>query len=397
MSTSTDQKRLRIGLFVDSFFPMVDGVINVVDQYAKWLMKVADVTVFAPKARDRSYQDQSPYRVIRSQRVQVPMMDYDLSLPFLDNRFQTALRHAHLDIVHVHSPFSIGKAGVEYARKHHIPVIATFHSQFRQDFYERTKSKTLTDLAIANIMHTFNRCDAYYAVNRKVADIYVTYGATKPVGVLPNGTDLVPVNDDQKLNELKSSHGIRDEEKVFLFVGRLDKVKNIFFTAEALAILHQKQFPFKMIFIGTGPDEKELQAKCQKLGIGKMCLFLGKIMDRRLLSVYYRMADLFLFPSLYDSSSLVQIEAASQKTPVVFLEGATTADNIIKGINGYLAPNDHQSYAECIIRILGDQKTYDDVCERAFTDLYRTWDQAVNEGYWRYMEVIRDYQAKSHD
>ncbi|MCF7933084.1 MAG: hypothetical protein K9K93_07935 [Acholeplasmataceae bacterium] len=65
--------------------------------------------------------------------------------------------------------------------------------------------------------------------------------------------------------------------------------------------------------------------------------------------------------------------------------------------NGYLAPNDHQSYAECIIRILGDQKTYDDVCERAFTDLYRTWDQAVNEGYRRYLEVIRDYQAKSHD
>ena len=40
---------ITIGLFIDTFFPMVDGVITVVDNYAKRLAKKADVVVFAPK------------------------------------------------------------------------------------------------------------------------------------------------------------------------------------------------------------------------------------------------------------------------------------------------------------------------------------------------------------
>ena len=41
-------RRLKIGLFIDTFFPMVDGVVMVVDNYARRLKKYADVTVFAP-------------------------------------------------------------------------------------------------------------------------------------------------------------------------------------------------------------------------------------------------------------------------------------------------------------------------------------------------------------
>ena len=58
----------------------------------------------------------------------------------------------------------------------------------------------------------------------------------------------------------------------------------------------------------------------------------GKVTDRTLLSYYYARADLFLFPSLYDASSIVQIEAASQKTPTVFLEGAVTANTVENNI-----------------------------------------------------------------
>ena len=47
--------------------------------------------------------------------------------------------------------------------------------------------------------------------------------------------------------------------------------------------------------------------------------------DRELLSYYYNRADIMLFPSIYDSSSIVQIEAASQKTPAVFLKNTATA------------------------------------------------------------------------
>ena len=48
-----EEKKITIGLFIDVFYPMVDGVVVVVDNYAKQLSQKANVFVFAPGARDR--------------------------------------------------------------------------------------------------------------------------------------------------------------------------------------------------------------------------------------------------------------------------------------------------------------------------------------------------------
>ena len=58
-------KKITIGLFVDSFFPMTDGVIMVVDNYARRLVKYANVIVFAPKYRKKYDDSKLPYQVIR--------------------------------------------------------------------------------------------------------------------------------------------------------------------------------------------------------------------------------------------------------------------------------------------------------------------------------------------
>ena len=65
-------------------------------------------------------------------------------------------------------------------------------------------------------------------------------------------------------------------------------------------------------------------------------ILCGKITDRYELACYYKRSALFLFPSYYDASSIVQIEAASQKTPTIFLENSATSANIIDNVNGEL-------------------------------------------------------------
>ena len=115
---------------------------------------------------------------------------------------------------------------------------------------------------------------------------------------------------------------------------------------------------------------------------------LGKITDRKELSAHYALADLFVFPSLYDCSSLVQIEAASQKTPTLFLNGAATANTITPEKNGYLAENNEEKYAEKIIEIFNDEKKYKEVCQKAFEELYLPWPKVVKLAYNRYLELI---------
>ncbi len=389
-----NEKKINIGIFCDSFFPMVDGVINVIDNYAKRLIKYANVTVFVPQGRG-DYVDNFPYKVVRcNKRFKCPGLDYDLPLPELDPDFMDEIKNSNLDIVHIHSPFSIGKIGVKYAKKHNIPVVATCHSQFKKDFFEATKSDVLTAIAMGNIMPTFEKCDECWAVNKEVAKLYHNEYKLKIMPkVKNNGTEMQYLDDKQAVLDLRNQLGIKDNEKVLLFVGRLNILKNIFFIADALKVLKDKNFAFKMIFVGTGPDEADLKKYITELELDDKVIFAGKIMDRKLIKTYYNLADLFVFPSLYDCSSLVQIEAASQKTPTLFLRGAVTSGTCTENVDAYFSENDSTKYANKIIDIFSDNDEYERISNGAFTNLYVSWDDAVEKIYNDYLEVIEKYKT----
>jgi glycosyltransferase involved in cell wall biosynthesis len=387
------QKKLRIGMFVDAYFPMIDGVAVVVDNYARRLSQTHEVTVFCPKARDKSYVDHFPYRVVRSLKWSIPHTDYDLSLPAVDWAFSKALLESKLDIVHIHSPFSIGQIGIEYAKLHHVPVVATIHSQYKRDFLERSESKMLADLGIAGVVLAFNACDECWPVNRTMAGLYRDFGVKKPLFVRNNATDLTPLPKDEDA-ELRLRYGINDTQAVLLFVGRIDPIKNIFFTIDALERLKRKGIAFKMLFVGSGPAQAELEKRIREKHLEDCVILTGRIVDRTMLARHYRLADLFLFPSLYDASSLVQIEAASQKTPAVFLKGAATADTVTDGVNGFLGEHDPEAYASLIARIFSDQALLEAVSEAAYRDLYQSWDDAVRKAEIRYIQLIDEKMSR---
>ena len=95
----------------------------------------------------------------------------------------------------------------------------------------------------------------------------------------------------------------------------------------------------------------------------------------------YSRAKLFLFPSLYDANSLVQIEAACQGTPTLFLEGARTAATVTPAVNGYVSAPGEDNYARAILDILADEEGYQRVSAAARRDLYLNWDDVVREVY----------------
>ena len=98
----------------------------------------------------------------------------------------------------------------------------------------------------------------------------------------------------------------------------------------------------------------------------------------------YSRAKLFLFPSLYDANSLVQIEAACQGTPTVFLEGAKTAATVTPNVNAYVSQPGETHYAQMILDILSDPAGYDRVSAAARSDLYLSWDDVVADVYADY-------------
>lgn len=390
----SNTNKITIGLFIDTFFPMIDGVTMVVDNYAKRLTKYANVIVFAPEYPKAQYDDSKfLYKVVRCKSVKMPIIDYSLPMPKIDKKFMHELNNTKLDIVHIHSPFTIGKIGVEYAKKNNVPAIATMHSQYKKDFLRAVKFESLANLLTRVIIRQYNKCDECWAVNSEIAKIYYEeYKYKKLPKVMGNATDMKLVeNMEQAKKLINEKYNISPDEKVFLFVGRINNLKNVFLIANSLKILKEKYNPkFKMLFVGSGQDEDELESIIDKNNMNQDIIMCGKISDRELLANIYASADLFLFPSLYDASSIVQIEAASQKTPTLFVEGAATTATITENVNGFISQNNEEDFAEKINEIINNKALYDSVCENVYKDIYINWDSQVSKVFDSYMEIISE-------
>ena len=379
--------KIKIALFIDTYYPMIDGVVNVVDNYARLLNKKADVdvAVFCP-VMDKNYKDNFEYKVVRCKSKKLFFLDYNLPTPNIDKKFKKAICDFNPDIVHIHSPFGVGKMALKYAKKYNKVAIATFHSQFKKDIYKVTKSKLITNIVLKKIMKTFNMADEGWAVNQEVEKLFKQYGYVGKSIVMNNATNLVPIEDD--CQELDKKYNLKRNEKVFLFLGRINLVKNLLFIVDALVQYNQLNPNFKMLFVGDGQDRSILEKYIDKSGIKDKIIMCGKVTDDYLKSQYYKRADLFLFPSLYDSSSIVQIEAASQRTPTLFIEGAVTAGTVTPEVNGFVADNDAQKYAQKMFDITSNDKILLQVGQKAFEDLYVPWDKAVDKAYERYKSLL---------
>ena len=96
------KKRLKIGIFMDSYYPAIDGVVLVIDNLAKELAKFNDVTVVVPKSESIKDDINRPYKVIRIDSIKVPTTEYRLGLP--KNKLSKMFRelvNEEFDVIHI--------------------------------------------------------------------------------------------------------------------------------------------------------------------------------------------------------------------------------------------------------------------------------------------------------
>ncbi len=379
-------KKLNIALFTDAFYPMIDGVITVVNHYARILKDRANLFVVAP--RRKGYEDKFDYEVIRCGAIRVPLIGYDYATPGCDRKFMKEMRKRDIDIIHIHSPFNVGKIGVKIAKEKNIPVVATMHSQFKQDFKRAAKLDCIVNMLLKSIMKAYNGCDEVWAVNENTQEILKGYGYKGASYVMRNGTEMLPVDKKAARKKICELHGIDAKTPTFLFVGRMIVLKNIIFIAESLKILKDRGIDFKMIYVGDGMDLERLKDCVKELGIQDNVIFTGSLNDRKLIADYYAASDLVLFPSPYDTDGLVKYEGAAQHTPTVLMEGIAAIGGLTNDHNAFISKPTQEGFADKVEQVLKDKKLYDQVAETAHKELYRTWEQKVDDAYNRYLYLI---------
>lgn len=386
--------KLTIVFFCDTFYPIVDGVIKVMDNYMLRICKTCNVVACVPKHNGRTPVSDS-YVVVGAGSIFIKGINYDFALPELDSDFQNILKYLRIDIIHSHSPFYMGGYAIKLAKKNKIPVVTTFHSQFKQDFYQATKSEGLSKILLSNIMRRFDDSTEVWTMTNKTLATLQSYGFKGKYLLMPNATDMCyPQNPQQLLDLVNEHYGLLPDENILLFVGRIVEQKNVLFIVDTLKIAKEKGFKFKMFFVGSGPAEKKLADKILECNMQNEIFLTGKIMDNNLFQGMYLRADLFVFPSLYDASSIVQIEAAANKTPAIFIKDSVTSGNVIDNVNGFLCENDVEKFADRMIEIFSDKQKLKEVSEQCYKDNYVTWDAIIEKAIERYKYLIEENKKK---
>ena len=392
-------KKLKIGMFLDEWYPNIDGVVVVVENLIKSMHGYADITLVVPKMGNNFDDSVYSFKIVRIDSIKVPLADYKLALADVEYfKLKNLFKSIDFDIVHIHSPFAVGKLGIRIARSKKIPVIATMHTRWEFEFEKYLKSKTIAKLCVKYLIKSYNNCNSCIALNKSLIKVYNDYGYKGEYTIINNGTDLEMIKDKKKaIERINNLFKLNNDEIVFLFVGRMVSFKNIFFILNVLKELKSRNFKFKMLYVGDGPDYNDLSKKVAENKMSNEIILTGKIVDRELLKAIYARADLFLFPSLFDSSSLVQIEAASQGTPTLFIEGAVTADRVENNINGFTAKEDIGIFADRIEEIISNKKLYKLVQTNAQKDLAKPWKEVAKETYDYYLKIIETYNARKVD
>ena len=150
-----------IGLFNESFPPIMDGVAICVENYARWMQeKVGGVSVITPHISGADYSDKT-YEVLEYMSVPVPFRKpYVAGISEIDPLFMRQLLKRRFKIVHAHSPFVAGRTASHVAYVQKIPLVATFHSKYREDFARVVPSELMVDTMIKEIVRFYKRASS---------------------------------------------------------------------------------------------------------------------------------------------------------------------------------------------------------------------------------------------
>ncbi len=403
---------MKICLLNDSFPPIIDGVVNVVLNYADILCKKenTEVIVGTPWYPDTDY-DQYPYPVKTYPSLDTSFLTggYRAGYPFPIKEIGEMLAF-HPDIIHTHCPVSSCFIARSMRDASEAPVILTYHTKYDIDIRNTIPSKPLQDECIKALVNNVSACDEVWAVSNGAGESLKALGYKGDYKVMPNGVDFAKGRcSAEEVTEATKDYDLPSDIPVFLYVGRIMDYKGLPLIIEALASL-KEQYDFRMVFIGKGPDMNHLKQLIQNAGIsydekqpdgtiishpgsstGKIIL-TGAIHDRNVLRAWNTRADLFLFPSTFDTNGLVVREAAACGLASVLIQGSCAAEGIIDGRNGFLIDQNAESLCTFLTHACTHMDTIHEAGNAAMEEIYLSWEDAVNEACKGYAEVLEKKQ-----
>ncbi len=403
---------MNICLLNDSFPPVIDGVANVVMNYGRILTENmgAEVVVGTPGYPNADYTGY-PYKVVPYKSIDTTdfIAGYRTGNPLAMREIEEMAK-VKPQIIHTHCPASSTIMARILQNETNAPIVFTYHTKFDVDIARAVGEGFLKKETIKAMVSNIAACDEVWVVSEGAGENLKSLGYEGECRVMSNGVDFPKGKaDPDKVSQVTKDYDLPEGVPVFLFVGRMMKYKGLPIIVDAMNILAEQGVDFRMLFVGGGADAEEMQEKVKEYGIavdikddagninhteggegksGKV-IFLGPERDRENLRAWNTRADLFLFPSVYDTNGIVVREAAACGLGSVLIEGSCAAEGITHDRNGYLIEENAQSMAALLSEASKDLGHMKEIGIHAMEEIYISWEDAVNTAYSRYEDLIK--------
>jgi D-inositol-3-phosphate glycosyltransferase len=306
-----------------------------------------------------------------------------------------ALTGASYDVVHGHYWLS-GRLGLLFADRWGVPLISTFHTlaQLKNRVAESNaeREQAVRYEIERRTMIGSDRIVALTDVDRRQMQQHYG-GGLAPIDVIPGGVDL-DLFRPRPREAARAVLGWQRDERVLLFVGRIQRLKGLEILERAFAQLGQ--LATRLVIVGgqhgNSPESREiarLQHLATRLGIADRTQFVGAVAHERL-PLYYSAADVTVMPSSYESFGLVAVESLACGTPVVATRVGGLTAIVRDGETGWLVPwRDADLFAERLRRLLEDETVRERMRQQARGSvLHFGWSRIADEHLALY-EAVR--------
>jgi len=359
--TTQTQRRLRVLCVSDVYFPRVNGVSTSIRTFRTDLSAAGVDSVLVAPAYP-SNAPQTTTRIDDSKQLRrvpssgVPGDPEDRRMHWRALRRTLERLEGRFDLVHVQTPFLAHYAGVGFARRHALPVIATYHTLFEEYLHHYVPLLPRSIGGALARRFTRSQCaqlQALVAPSEAMRELLRAYGVSSRIEVIPTGLppECYRRGDGARF---RARFHLPSERRLLLYVGRVAFEKNIEFLLRMFVAVRRARSDAALVIAGEGPAQARLHALASELGISADVHFIGYLEREQELPDCYAAADVFVFASRTETQGLVLLEALAQGRPVVSTAHMGTA-SVLKADGGArIVPEQVEPFAQAVLEVLAD-------------------------------------------
>lgn len=351
---------MRIGIFTDVYPPFINGVSTSVFVLQKALEKKGHEVFIITVNNEKIGYNTKENNIIRVPGIPTGIYDYRLT-GIYPIRAINKIKKLNLDVIHSQTEFGVGTFARIIAKQFDIPLVHTYHTMYEDYVYHVTKGhfnwpsqKIIEQLTK---LYCDKTASELIVPTKKAYDLFKEkYNVTRAVHIIPSGIDIENYYEENYSKEdvakLRKKYGLRPDDFVVLFVGRLGSEKNIGFLIDSHISLCKKYKNCKLLIIGDGPLMNEFKTKITKLKLTEQIILGGRVPYDKI-GIYYQLGTVFATASTAETQGLTVIEALAASVPILVIDDESYDTAIEEGFNGYKFQT-KRDYRKIISRLYSD-------------------------------------------